>query len=53
MDPFQRALRDMNRAIYAAAKIAQDDKHPEAPTLQRLAFAADEIVERNVRVAKP
>ena len=52
MSPLQRALRDMNRAIYAAATRAADEGHPEAPTLRRLALAADEIVERNITVPK-
>lgn len=47
MTALQRALRDMTAAIYAAATLARDEQHPEAPTLQRMALAADEIVDRN------
>ena len=54
MNAFQRALRDMNRAIYAAAKVAEDENHPEAATLKRMALGSDEIVDRNATTyAKP
>lgn len=53
MTALQRALREMNRAIYAAAKAARDEKHPDAPILQRMALASDEIVDRNIKVSKP
>lgn len=53
MTALQRALRDMNTAIYAAAKIARKEDNPEAATLQRLALMSDEIVDRNTKVSKP
>ena len=49
MTALQRALRDMTSAIYAAAQIARDEQHPEAATLQRMALASDEIVDRNIK----
>lgn len=47
MTAFQRALRDMTTAIYAAAKAAREEGNPDAVTLTRMALASDEMEDRN------
>jgi len=50
MTDLQRALRAMTAAVYAAAILAKEQGHPDAPELQKMALAADDIAGRNIRV---